>query len=85
MKKIMPPEYFMLLLFLSVFLYFIFPVVVIPAPYNYSGLILIFAGILLNLWTDNLFKKEKTTVKPHELPKVFITTGLSVSADIICI
>jgi len=31
-------------------------------------------GVVLNLWTS-LFKKNKTTVKPHETPSKMITSG----------
>jgi protein-S-isoprenylcysteine O-methyltransferase Ste14 len=36
---------------------------------------LILFGIIINLWTDSLFKKKQTTVKPHEMPNFFIDSG----------
>jgi len=39
------------------------------------GILLIVFGIVLNLWTDSLFKKKQTTVKPHEVPNFFIDYG----------
>lgn len=32
-------------------------------------------GGILNIWTDQLFKKNKTTVKPDEKPAVLIQSG----------
>jgi protein-S-isoprenylcysteine O-methyltransferase Ste14 len=32
-------------------------------------------GGILNIWTDQLFKKQNTTVKPDERPSTFIQTG----------
>ena len=75
-KKIMPPTYFIVLLFLSIGLHFLFPVMrLISLPYNYLGILIIIFGIILNLWTDSLFKKRQTTVKPHEMPNFFISSG----------
>ena len=75
-KKIMPPTYFIVLLFLSIGLHFVFPVMrLISSPYNYLGILIIIFGIILNLWTDSLFKKKQTTVKPHEMPNFFISSG----------
>lgn len=75
-KKIMPPTYFIILLLLSIGLHFVFPIMkLISSPYNYLGILIIIFGIILNLWTDSLFKKEQTTVKPHEIPIFFISSG----------
>ena len=74
--KIMPTTYFWILLLLSVGSHFIFPVrTVIKSPFTYFGTILIGIGIVLNIWTDILFKKLNTTVKPHEYPTTLITSG----------
>ena len=74
--KIMPTTYFIIFLILSIALHFIYPIkkIIFP-PYTYSGYLLIVLGIVLNLWTDLLFKKYKTTVKPHKKPKKLITNG----------
>ena len=72
----MPPTYFIVLLFSSIGLHFLFPVMrLISLPYNYLGILIIIFGIILNLWTDSLFKKRQTTVKPHEMPNFFISSG----------
>ena len=36
---------------------------------------MIIFGIILNIWADALFKKRKTTVKPHEKPTSFEISG----------
>ena len=75
-SKFLPPTYFFILLFLSVGLHFIFPIekVIFP-PYTYLGLILIVFGAILNIWTDFLLKKKKTTVKPYKNPTYMTTSG----------
>jgi len=75
-KGIMPPTYLIILLVLSISLHFIFPMVkFIFSPYNYLGFVLIAFGSAVNLWADSIFKKKKTTIKPHELPRFFIAFG----------
>ena len=75
-KKIMPPTFFIILLLLSLGFHFVFPVFkFVFLPYNYTGVVLIIFGIVINLWTDSLFKKNQTTVKPHKTPNFFITNG----------
>jgi protein-S-isoprenylcysteine O-methyltransferase Ste14 len=74
--KLMPTTYFVVLLLLSLAAGFVFPEgKVIYSPYTYSGIIMIIFGIIMNLWTDALFKKSKTTVKPHETPTSLETSG----------
>ena len=75
-KKILPPTTFWISLMLSIGLHFILPIKkFITAPYNYTGILLIFGGILLNLWADYLFKNKKTTVKPFEKSSCLIEEG----------
>lgn len=74
--KISPPAFFMIFLLLSIGSHFIFPVKkIIHPPYTYSGIIFIAAGVALNIWADVMFKKDKTTVKPHEEPTKLKTSG----------
>lgn len=72
----MPTTYFMILLLLSIGFHLVFPLFkFIFTPYNYLGFGLIIFGIIINLWTDSLFKKKQTTVKPYEMPNFFVTSG----------
>jgi protein-S-isoprenylcysteine O-methyltransferase Ste14 len=75
-KKIMPTNYFIAFLALSIALHFLFPIkkVVYP-PYTYAGFIMILFGAIMNLWTDRLFKEKNTTVKPYLEPTSLITSG----------
>ena len=74
--KIMPTTYFITLMGLSIVLHFLYPIKkILYPPFTYFGFLLIVAGIILNLWTDHLFKKVNTTVKPFKDPKVFLTSG----------
>jgi protein-S-isoprenylcysteine O-methyltransferase Ste14 len=75
-RRIMPTTYFIILLLLSIGFHLVFPLFkFIFSPYNYLGFGLIIFGIIINLWTDSLFKKKQTTVKPYEMPNFFVTSG----------
>lgn len=72
----MPTTWFLLLLAIIIDVQLIIPDKrIIPFPYNQLGWLFIIAGVLLNLWTDNLFKKYHTTVKPYLKPSHLILTG----------
>ncbi len=72
----MPTTYFLVLMVLLIGLNFIFPIKkVLYPPLTYLGFILILFGIILNLWTDMLFKNWNTTVKPFEDPTGLISSG----------
>ena len=76
MKKIYPPTHFYTYLFISVAFHFLLPVKqIISIPYNFLGFIPAIIGVILNIWTDNLFKKLNTTVKPDQKPSVLIDYG----------
>ena len=68
-RKIIPPTYFWIMLLLLIGSHFGFPIrkIIIP-PYSYFGSMFIIIGIVLNIWSDGLFKKKGTTVQPYELP-----------------
>ena len=76
MNKILPPTYFFSCLVISVVLHFFFPIKqIILLPYNWLGFLFFFLGGILNIWTDQLFKKVNTTVKPFEKPSTLILKG----------
>ena len=76
MKKILPPTYFTICLIIAAVLHFLIPIKqFINYPYNFLGFLFFVIGGILNIWTDQLFKKNKTTVKPLEKPSTFIQTG----------
>jgi protein-S-isoprenylcysteine O-methyltransferase Ste14 len=75
-QKIMPTNYFIALLIIMIGLHFIFPIKkIIYPPITYLGFLFIILGIILNLWTDRLFKQMNTTVKPYLNPTKLITIG----------
>lgn len=45
-------------------------------PLSLVGVVPITFGVVLNLCADSLFKKNKTTVKPHLKPSTLITSGV---------
>jgi len=66
----------MVLLLLSIGLNFLLPIKqILYSPYTYLGIMPILFGIVINIWADALFKKRSTTVKPHETPTYFETSG----------
>jgi len=76
MPKLQPPCYFFLGLSISIILDFVLPVYAIPIPYNYySGIIIFVIGAVITIWTDQLFKKYKTTVKPGQESKKLVIKG----------
>jgi len=75
-RRMMPTTYFIILLLSSLGCHFVFPILrFIFPPYHYLGLGLIIFGIIINLWTDSLFKQKQTTVKPYEIPNIFVVSG----------
>ena len=75
-SKIRPDMYFIIFLILSIVMHFIFPIKkLIFSPYTYLGFVFIALGIILNIWTDILFKKKKTTVKPYKKPTQLLISG----------
>jgi protein-S-isoprenylcysteine O-methyltransferase Ste14 len=76
MKKIYPPTHFYTYFFISVAFHFLLPVKqIILIPYNFLGFVPAIIGVILNIRTDNLFKKLNTTVKPDQKPSVLIDYG----------
>jgi protein-S-isoprenylcysteine O-methyltransferase Ste14 len=74
--KLQPPAYFFASLLLVIGLHFALPLTrIVVYPYRYLGLVLIVFGVFLNLWTDSLFKKHETTIKPYETPTYLEVSG----------
>ena len=71
----LPPGYFMIMLGLTIASNYVPKIAIIPRPWSYLGIILVFFGAYLNLHTDRLYKKAGTTVKPHQKPTELITNG----------
>jgi protein-S-isoprenylcysteine O-methyltransferase Ste14 len=54
----------------------VFPIrQLIPEPLVWTGLVPFVLGGWITLWTDRIFKKRGTTVKPHLEPSTLVTDG----------
>lgn len=74
--RIMPDKLFVIFLVLIVTLHFIFPDrKLVVSPYHYLGIILMIFGSVVTLWADQLFKKNKTEIKPYKDPVTFVPSG----------
>jgi protein-S-isoprenylcysteine O-methyltransferase Ste14 len=74
--KVLPPRIFQLAILTVVVLHFLLPVYYLyNSPIRFLGLLPIIAGIYLNLHSDWLIKKYRTTVKPFEKPTKLIEKG----------
>ena len=75
--KVMPPTWMLIAIIIMLISNFIFPVVqVVPPLGNLIGLVLLASVILLNLITDNAFKRVGTTVKPYQESSSLVTSGV---------
>lgn len=73
----LPPTYFNFSWIIMVILHLILPVYhFLVYPYNLTGIIFILAGLWMNIWSSNIFKKSETTVKPFQTSSQLVTTGL---------
>ena len=71
-----PDIYLFAFLIISTILHFTFPIAkVIFVPYSYVGWLFIAAGAVFGIWPDFIFKREKTTVQPHEKPTKLVISG----------
>ena len=76
MKKINPPTHFYIYLVISILLHYTLPFKqIIDYPIYLIGFLFFIIGTGLNIWADQLLKKQKTTVKPNEKPTALIETG----------
>lgn len=77
MKKspVLPPAYLSVYLILAFILHFSLPIINITGFFQPFGIVLIIIGLVINIWADSLFKKEKTTVKPNKTPSKLINKG----------
>ncbi len=75
-SKLVPPVYFVILLFLAIILDNKMPVWdFIKPPYHYIGLIFMFMGSVTSIWSASLFKKYHTTIIPYEKPDFMVISG----------
>lgn len=60
-----------------VLLKFLLPMaMIIPAPWNLTGIILLILGLSINVFAENAIRSAGTTVKPFEESVILVTDGL---------
>lgn len=75
-RKILPPTYFYAAIGLMIALAVLLPGArVLPVPWNFLGLVPLFAGVGFAFWAEREFKHYGTTVIPFEPSSVLVTTG----------
>lgn len=76
LTKMLPTQYLLISMLLMLVLHFLFPLsIIIPQLWNLLGLLLLAAGVIINLAADSAFHKANTTVKPFQEPTVLLTDG----------
>ncbi len=75
--KLLPPTYFLFSITVMVLLDLFIPWVrFIPGRWNFTGIIFLTAGVLINIAADNAFRLSGTTIKPFEESSSLVTKGL---------
>lgn len=76
-RRFIPPDYLLGFIGLQILLNYLLPIKeIISYPYSALGIPLILLGVYLNMiWVALVFRKEKTTTRPHYMPSKFITYG----------
>ncbi len=75
-SKMLPPVYFWASVAAAFVLHFALPLYeIILSPWRWSGALFVVFGFIINIWTDKLFKRDDTTVKPYEEPCKLVADG----------
>lgn len=76
-KKIRPDGYFTIFLVLAIISHLISPITkLIFSPFNLIGIIIIIIGVVMTTGTNSLILKNRTAIKPDEIPSFLITSEL---------
>ena len=76
-QKIRPPHISLAFLILAIILQWVVkPVKLIPAPFNWLGLIVLADGIFIMVRAHGLFTKKGTPVSHAETPQSVVTEGM---------
>ncbi len=74
--KLLPSGVFFVLLIIQAFLHAILSSIDFGnIVYDFMGGVLFIVGSAMTVWSDWLFKKYRTTVKPYEKPNVLVIKG----------
>ena len=75
--RIDPPDYFMIMVVVSVVLHYFFPIKqVVDFPYRYVGILFIVFGVYFNLWVYFCYKRVGNPMETVRMPRVLIVSGL---------
>jgi len=75
-SRLLPPSYFWGSVVLGIMLHFFVPIArIISSPYRYIGVLAVALGVVINLWTDSLFKSAGTPVQPYQKPTALLNSG----------
>ena len=72
----LPPKFLNLFLVLAIGLHLVLPIRrFLYAPYTYLGLVVIFFGVALNVWSVSWLKRQRTTIDFFETPNQLVLNG----------
>ncbi len=72
----LPPAYFLIAILLIAVLHFFVPIVqFVTSPWRVAGSVPIVVGVGLNVWTDRLFNRAGTAVRPFEPSTTLLVEG----------
>jgi protein-S-isoprenylcysteine O-methyltransferase Ste14 len=76
-RRILPPVWFLLAVLLAIGLHYVMPIMrVVPAPWSYSGALLVVLGLVISATGAGAFKRVGTPVVPFEPSTTLVTDGL---------
>ena len=77
MNNIYPPVYLTMTIILMVVLHYLFPVIhVFAAPWSFSGIIPLVAGLIIIIWSARLFNQAQTAIIPFKESSQLVTGGM---------
>ncbi len=74
-NRLLPPTYFNALLLLMIGTHLVLPIERIISTHSYAGVILIFLGVLLNVWSVGSLQQYKTAIDFHTAPRRLVSDG----------
>ena len=75
-KKIMPTSYLLAAVLLILLLHYVFPIAsVVDLPWNFTGLLPLILGVLINIIADRDLNRNQTTVKPFQESSTLVRDG----------
>ncbi len=73
----LPPGLFLAAIVVQTGLHLLLPIgKLIPEPWSWAGVVLVVAGLVLNLVADRAFKRAQTAVNPFDTPTALVADGV---------